>query len=706
MTAVYKRELKSYFQSVTGCLFIAVNLLFIGIYFTAFNLSYGKPYISYAISSALFIFLVITPILTMRSFAEEKRQKTDQLLFTSPTSIGKIVIGKYLAMVTVFMIPVIIVCFYPLLLSMFGEVPFAESYVAILGYFLFGATSIAVGMFVSSLTESQIIASVGTFAILLVGYLMKGIEGIISSTGNWITKILDVFNIGSRLDNIMQGVFDINSIVYFLTVMILFQFFTYQSIQKRRYSISSKTMKLTAYSNSMVVAAIAIAVAFNFVVSELPSTYTQLDVTSGKIYSITDQTKEIAASLNEDVTIYVLSNEDNADSTVDQTLKKYEALSKHIKVVYKDPTVNPNFASQYNGDDATAGSLIVVSDRRSKVIAYNDLFETEMDYSTYQETPTGYDAEGQITSALSYVTSESMPKMYVINGHNEAEISSTLASSIAKENIDTMTINLMDYDAIPEDAECIFILSPTKDFSDDDTTKVKEYLKNGGKAFIISSYSQEKLKNFDSIMEDYQLTLADGLVVEADQGRYYENPYYLLPNIETSEITSSVVSNKQYIFTPYARGIVVPEEDQLRDGLTIEKLLTTSESSYAKSDVSNDSDYKKGEKDVDGPFAVGVYVEEASGEETTQIAYFTTENMMTDTVNETVAGSNYELVMSALGKMVDHEVSVSIPAKPYETQDLTIARSSLAILSFLTTIILPLLFLATGLIVWIRRRKV
>lgn len=703
MRAVYKRELKSYMQSITGWLFIAVNLLFIGIYFTAFNLSMGYPYISYAISSALFIFLIITPILTMKSLSEERKQKTDQLLLTSPTSIFRIVLGKYLAMVTIFLIPVIIVCIYPVILGTFGSVPYVENYIAILGYFLFGASCIAIGLFLSSVTENQIIAAVLTFALLFLSYLMSGITNLISSTGNMVTKILSCFNTGLRVNDIMNGVFDLNAVIYFVTLIGVFLFLTYESIQKRRFSISTGTIRLSAYSSTMIVIVLAIAVAINLVAGQLPAEISKIDVTKDQIYTLTDQTKEFTNTLDEDITIYALSKEEDTDSVVSKILKKYDDLSSHIKVVYKDPSLYPNFASEYTTSELEIGSLIVEGEKRSKAINFSDLFESEVDYQTYQQKTTGFDGEGQITSALAYVISDELPKMYAISGHGEAELSATLTGSITKENIETESINLMICDKVPEDAAAIFILSPTKDFSKEDTQKVLDYLKSGGKAFIMSSYSEEKLTNFESIMNEYGVSVVDGVVAEGDSDHYTQNPFYLLPEVKPDDITNSIVTQKRYVFLPYAQGIKINEN--LREGLNVKELLTTSDSSYAKINMNDAASASKEEGDIEGPFALGVYVSEPSGDKETQIVYFTTENMLTDSVDAAVSGSNTELVVNALSKMIDHEVTISIPVKAYDSSTLTIAKSNMAILSLLFTILLPLGCLIAGIVIWLRRRK-
>ena len=167
MTAVYKRELKSYLTSMIGYLFIFFVLVLTGVYFSAYQLSAAYPKFEYTLSSLTFVFLIGVPLLTMRVLAEERKQKTDQLLLTAPVSVGNIVMGKYLALVTVYAIPVLIMCTYPLIMAKFGEVSYAASYTGILGFFLLGCANLAIGVFLSALTESQVIAAVLTVVFLL-----------------------------------------------------------------------------------------------------------------------------------------------------------------------------------------------------------------------------------------------------------------------------------------------------------------------------------------------------------------------------------------------------------------------------------------------------------------------------------------------------------------------------------------------------------
>lgn len=288
MLAIYKRELRSYFQSMVGCVFIAFLMAFTGIYFMAYNLTAGYPYFFYTLAGSLIVFIVGIPLITMRSFAEDRKNKTDQLLLTAPVSLGKVVMGKYLAMVTVIGIPNVIFCLYPLIIKSQGTAYLKVDYISIGVFFLLGCVYAAIGMFLSSLTESQIIAFISTFGILLVLYLWDGILSMLPSsavsglvwiillisliafyiyhmTGNFvisggieaigviaslvlyfvksslyenlITKMLGKLALANVFTDITSNsIVDVTGIALYLTIIVVFVFLTIQSIQKRRWS--------------------------------------------------------------------------------------------------------------------------------------------------------------------------------------------------------------------------------------------------------------------------------------------------------------------------------------------------------------------------------------------------------------------------------------------------------------------------------------
>lgn len=702
MKAIYKRELKAYFQSVIGWLFCAATLFCISLYFVSYNLMSGYSYIAYALSSGAFLFLFSVPILTMRILAEEKKQKIDQLILTAPVPVWKIVAGKYLAMATVFLSAVVVVCFYPIIMSFFGTVNMAEAYVAIFGYALYGLAGIAVGLFISSITESQVIAMVLTFVAMFITYMMSGITSMISSGGNIVTKILNCLDFGSRMSDFYNGVLSVGGTVYYITIIGLGIFFTVQSIQKRRYTISTKKLKAGAYSSTLIVIVTVAAVFLNLMVNELPESLQTIDLTNNKLYSITEDTENFLSQLSEDVTIYVLAPESNHDTNVEKTLKKYQEVSSHITVEYKDPSVYPAFASQYSDSSVSAGSLIVESSKRSKVIDYNDLYQTEFDYNTYSNTVTGYDVEGQVTSALSYVTSENNTKVYAITGHGEADVTENFSGSLTKANVEVESLNLISEESIPEDAQAIIIMSPQSDYSSDDTQKIKDYLNNGGNALISIGWTEDSMDNFKGILEEYGLSVGKEVVLESNVGNYAQNnPFYLLPTISSTEITSSVAGN-YYIFMPYSVGITINSEDENN---SITTLLSTSDSAYGKSDIQNASSYEKEEGDVDGPFYLGASSERTIDDKTSTIIVYSCDSIFTDEADTMVAGANKELFKSSINSIVTADVSISIPVKDYETSYLTVPQLQTVVIGVITILVIPVILLLTGIVIAVRRRK-
>lgn len=179
MIAIFKRELKSYFNGTVGCLFIAVLLAFTGVFVTNFNLIGGYAAFEYSLESTSIVFLLAVPILAMRSMNEDRRIRTDKLLYSLPIKLSGVILGKYLAMVAVLAVSTLILAFYPLILSAFGAVHFASAYASLLAFFLLGAALIAVCMFLSSLAESQIVAAIIGFAAVLILYMAKSLATMI-----------------------------------------------------------------------------------------------------------------------------------------------------------------------------------------------------------------------------------------------------------------------------------------------------------------------------------------------------------------------------------------------------------------------------------------------------------------------------------------------------------------------------------------------
>lgn len=701
MKAIYKRELSSYFHSFIGALFIGANLFLMGIYFSVYNLFMGYPHIGYALSAIVFLFLISIPILTMKVLAEERKQKTDQLILTSPVSVTGIVVGKFLALATVFTIPVVIIAAYPLILGQFGEIAFGESYVALLGYYFYGLSCIAICMFISSLTESQVIAAVLSFAVLFLGYVMSGICAMISVGGNWLTSVLSAFDTIGRFEDLLNGSLELGSIVYYISVIVLALLFTVQSIQKRRYQISKKNFAISGYSSAVLVIGTTIVVVFNLIWAKLPLKYTVFDVTKNQLYTLTQETVTMLSGLEEAIHIYVIANEAQADELLDQTLLNYEGQSPYIQVSYVDPAVNPQFYTQYTDEGINSNSLIVESAMRSKVIDYSEIYQSELDYYTYSYTTTGYDGEGQLTSAIAYVTTDDVPMIYFVEGHGESTFDSSFLSIVEKANAEYQTINLMDYDSIPGNADCVIFYAPSADLSDDDVEKMLTYMEQGGDVILISGYTGEELPNYEKLLDFYGVSVTEGMIIEGNRNYYYQDPFYLLPDVIYDTVTENVYNNGAYVFVPYAQGLTYED----REDVEVTPLLSATEESYVRDQLESTDTYEKQENDIDGPFDVGLKCEKMIGEESSLGLIYSGKSLFTKDADSMVAGNNSKLFSGTIGAFTEYSVNVAIPVKSYEVEYLTISQSSLIFLALLTTIVIPFTFLAGGFMIWFMRRK-
>ena len=478
--------------------------------------------------------------------------------------------------------------------------------------------------------------------------------------------------------------------------------------EKRKFkdTVNKKYLKNGSYSSVMIVVFVAIIIVINMIAGNLPSKYTQLDISAEKLYTIGDETKAMLKDLDKDVTIYQIAQSGSEDETISNLLQRYADESEHITVEVKDPVVNPKFVSEYTTDNLSSNSLIVVCGDRNKVINYNNIYQSELDYNTYSYNTTGFDGEGQITSAIAYVTSEDLPILYTLEGHGEQELDSTIKEDVEKTNMDIQSLNLLTEGSVPDDASCLLINSPTSDFSDDEKDAIITYLENGGKAMIFSDYTGTEMKNFDAILENYGVKRAEGLVFEGDSQHYaMQMPYYLVPTVESTDITSEVASSGYYILMPYAQGI--QKTDDVRDTVNIESLLTTSDSAYSKTDI-NSGTLEKEDGDVEGPFDLGVSITESveDGKET-HIIYFSTANLLQGEVNQMVSGGNEKLVMAAFNSLVDSETTttVSIPAKSLEVSYLTLTAYDASFWKICVIGLIPGAFLVIGFMIWLKRRK-
>ncbi len=466
-----------------------------------------------------------------------------------------------------------------------------------------------------------------------------------------------------------------------------------------------KTFKIGTYSAVVSLVVVAVVIVLNLVVSSLPATLTKFDTTTSSLFTLSDQTEQVLENLDTDVTIYIIAENGSEDTYVTNLLERYTALSSHLTVVTKDPVLYPSFASQYTDESLSTGSLIVESEKRYKVIDYSDLYEYTINYYTFSYSASEFDGENEITSAIDYVTSDNLPTAYTLTGHGEAELeelSTSLETYIEDDNITLQTLNLISEGAVPEDAACVLIISPTSDLSEDEADALLTYLEGGGHLLLMTNCLYTDLPNLMEVMAYYGVAAQEGIIMEGSASHRLQNyPHYLLPNIESHTITSALTEGNYYVLAPIAHGITTLTD--YRSSLNIQSLLTTSDSAYLKSVDTTTTEKEDG--DLEGPFTIGVAITEEHDGVTTQIVWYSADNLLNSQIDAMVSGANTDLFLASLGWMCDSENSISIHSKSLSVSYLTVPDAAANTWSAVFIFITPVGLLVCGAAVMIRRRK-
>ncbi len=714
MIAICKREFASLFNNVIGWLFVGVMVAMYGLYFFLYNMLYGLPQISHTLSAVTFLFLIAVPVLTMRILSEDRRNRTDQLIMTAPVSTWQIVLGKYLALVLVFAIPVCLMAVSPLILGLFGEANYTGSFLALLGFVLYGLLTLSVGLFVSSLTESVVISAIVSFVLLFLGYMMPSITGAVFPDGGIIPTILGAYDFITPMDDLSDGSLNLRSIIYYVSVTGLFLFGTVQSIEKRRWSVSVRKLSGSVFSITTIAVVCAAVAGVNALALQIPDSQAIIDMTAEKYFSLTKDTVKFLKDYSEDVTIYVVGTKKSVkESSVEipKTLKRYHEANPRIKISYVNISKNPTFLASYDAEGEQEGSLIVVSDKRSKVIPVSDIYPSEIDYTTYSQTVTGYDGEGQITSALQYVSTDDVPVVYILEGHDELAIGEDFMDVLEKSNYEIKQLSFLKEEAVPEDSAALIINGVQSDLSDDDVKKVVDYINDGGSVLASMDFLQmDNLARYKGILSEYGITPVEGVVAELDKDYYYQNPYYLLPEVEVSDATDGL-EGKSSIFSPFSVGLEYNEDnDNTYTKLFVTSDKATSKKGYGSAEemakvASVQTEVTKDPGDPDGPFSVGLLTETKKGG---KIIVLGSAYLLTDASDAMVSYRNsrlFDSMMKVLVPDLENENGVIIPVKKYDETRLTVNTNAAQMYGFIFIVLLPVSCLVAGVVIWSKRRR-
>lgn len=483
-----------------------------------------------------------------------------------------------------------------------------------------------------------------------------------------------------------------------------------------------------SYSVGITVLVLVIVIILNLIVGQLPEKIRNIDVSSTKIYEITDTSKDLLKKLDQDVTMTVLADKSDTDERIKTFLSKYSALSDHISVKWIDPVLHPSALNEYQ---ASENSIVVSCEETGKTttVSFDDIIV--MDQASYYYTGTAteaeFDGEGQLTSAVNYVTTTENHTIYRTSGHGESTFSTTISDLMDKSNDTVTELNTVMDASIPEDCDLLLMYAPTTDLSETEVSALEAYLQKGGKMMVILGDKEKgELPNLEALMKTYGLEMADGYIADT-QRNYQGNYYYIFPELSLDSDLSSGISSEM-VLVINSHGLT--QIDPASDTITTTPFMTTSQGGYA---VTEDAQ-------TEGTYVLGAVATEsvtdaasadAATSDSAENAEDTDATSETDTSENTASEVNTtqsRLTVIASASLIDPQVTDSfstlensqlfmnaVTANFDDTQNISIEPKSLTaeynsvqhggLLSILVIFVLPAAVLISGLVVWIRRRR-
>ncbi len=452
-----------------------------------------------------------------------------------------------------------------------------------------------------------------------------------------------------------------------------------------------------AYSVGLTVLVIAVVIVFNLVVGQIPEAYRNLDVSSTKIYDISDTTTELLDSLDSDVDMKVLAVKDDTDERITTFLSRYASLSDKINVEWIDPVLHPSALTDY---DTTENTIVISCEDTGKTttVSFNDILVMDQ-YSYYYYGTTSYtefDGEGQLTGAVNYVTNEADHTIYQTTGHGESTLSTTITDLMEKNSYTLSEVNLLMSTSIPEDCDLLLMYAPTTDLSEDEAQMLRDYLAGGGKVMMLfGDTSSADLPNLAGVLSEYGIEAADGYI--ADPTRCYQgNYYYIFPELSVSgNLADNIFSEMVLLTNAHGMNLTDPE----RDTISTTSFMASSDQAYAVTEeTQQQGSYTLG--------AVATETIESTDEESTEsrLTVISAGSLIDQSITDTFPQlENTQIFMNAVTANFEGVQNLSIEAKSLGTEYNTMQHTGL--LSFLVIFGIPAVILIGGFVVWFRRRR-
>lgn len=469
-------------------------------------------------------------------------------------------------------------------------------------------------------------------------------------------------------------------------------------------SLRGSKFRHGGYATLMIVATLAVVVAVNILVDQIPA---KLDLTENRLFSLSDETIKILDGLANDVTVTSIIRKGNEDPTVKEILARYAQKSRHVQLATVDPERNPGWSKQYDpsGNGLREGSLVVARGTRFRTIDVFDMYNYDM--SGQQPRLTGLSVEQKLSSALLYVTAERNITAYAVQGHGEQTLAAYgLTSAVDGENYQRRELNLLTAASVPAEADMLLVLAPKSDFPAQEAEKLRAYLASGGRAvFLLDVQNRaDAMPNIAGVLKSYGVAMQNLMVVESDANHAaYGNPLFLVPVQESHDILSPLRAKRYPILMPFAQPIQTLE--LRKRTLKIEPLLSSTAASIAKSDTRNVASLRRAPGDALGPFTLAVAITDPAeaGRRDTRIVVLGTSTFLVPEVAAQAPG-NTDFFLNCMGWLKEKKDTISIRAKSMINFPLNLTDAQRWIFSAVVVILMPLIILGWGFIVWVRRR--
>lgn len=672
MWPLIKKELKVHIASPIAAVTFSLFLFLTGF---AFTTQMTQPSLQHLPEASLrgmvyfmaVIFLFLAPLLTMKTFAEEKKIGTIELLKTSPLSDPSIVMGKFFSVLVLYTLLLLMTMEYPAFISFSGEPDPGPMILSYVGLFLMGAAFLAAGIFCSVVTQSQMIAAVLTFVLLLTLWFF-------GEAGEGIGEKISV---SRHLESFSLGVLDLGDVAYYLLFAVLFLF------------LATRYLAGKSWINTVIFASIVIA-SSAFLYRFLERSPVRWDATANRDFTLSEQTDSTLKTLKEEVKVFAFFRRgDDPDSLfirrkVDDVLREYAKRSSRIAYRLVNPDSEIEQATQYN--ITTDGTIVFLSGRNRKDIYQSQLF----DYSRMSEaTLPEFVGEGLFTNALLKVIQEKSSRIYFLEGHGERGLGdpspvgySQTRDYLLKNNYEVRGLNLVEARKIPTDCDLLIVAGPGKQIPSSEDRLINDYLRQGHGGLLVLGEPQP-LSLLGETLDTVGIRWNRGLVLDPER-HFLLGSHYPSPVMETHEITKGLQDINPIFST--VRSLQIDE----KKGRSSARLLRTSNAA-------------RDETQRAGPLTIGAISVSESDSMRGKAIVIGDSDFASNALIQ--APGNLDLFLNMVGWLIGEKEQVTIRPKTPEFRTLTMTPFRARLIAYFSQLCYPLLILSLGGGYWLKRRR-